>query len=60
MKEVVEKCTEVSEDRCYIRLVLQILLKRPTQLKKEDAVAISAYALGLGREKSLGRRNSCV
>ena len=55
MEEVVEKHTK-AYGRCNIRLVVQILLKRPTQVKKEDAVAISGSVLGLGIEKSMGRR----
>lgn len=59
MKEVVENCAEAYRGH-DVRLVLQVLLKRHTRVQREDVFAISAYVLGLGREKSMGRRNSCV
>lgn len=59
MKEVVENCTEAYRGH-DIRLVLQVLLKRHTQVQREDVVAISAYVLGLAREKSMGGRNTYV
>lgn len=50
-----EKCTK-AYGGCNIRLVVWILLKRPTQVKKEDAIAISGSVWGLSITKSMGRR----
>lgn len=54
-KEIMEKCTK-AYGGCNIRLVVWILLKRPIQVKKEDAIAISGSVSGLGITKSMGRR----
>lgn len=53
-KEIMEKCTK-AYGGCNIRLVVWILLKRPIQVKKEDAIAISGSVSGLGITKSMGR-----
>lgn len=59
MEEVIEKCTK-AYGGCNIRFVVQSPVKRPIQVKKEDAVAILRSVLGLGIKKSMGRRKNCV
>lgn len=54
-----QKCTKAYGGR-DIRLVVQILLKRPAQAKKEDAVASSGFVLALGIEKSVEKKGKTV
>lgn len=53
MEEVIEMCTK-GYGGCDIRLVAQILLKKPTPRKK--MLLLSQTLLGLGIKKSMGRR----